>query len=98
MPLKKHKLTASMIYYYVTDMDRAVKFYTETLGLKLRIRFDDHWAEVEAGPINIGLHPMDTKPKKGGGTLSMNVGDIEGFVASIKTKGAKTGKINTPER
>ena len=31
---------------FVTDMDRAVKFYTDILGLKLMQRFENHWASV----------------------------------------------------
>ena len=43
---------------YVSNMDSAVRFYTEALGLKLRFRAEDHWAEVEAGKdLVIGLHP-----------------------------------------
>ena len=87
-----------MIYYYVSDMDKAIKFYTEVLGLPLKVRFENHWAEVDAGPITIGLHPAEGKPKKGGGTISLNVKDIEGFVNEIKSKGAKVGKIQSPER
>ncbi len=34
---------------FVSDMDRAVRFYTEVLGLKLTNRFGDSWATVEAG-------------------------------------------------
>src|SRR5713101_6395731 len=34
---------------YVSNMDRAVRFYSETLGLKLAYRFGDHWASIEAG-------------------------------------------------
>ena len=34
---------------FVSDMDRAVRFYTEVLGLKLTNRFGNHWATVEAG-------------------------------------------------
>jgi catechol 2,3-dioxygenase-like lactoylglutathione lyase family enzyme len=48
---------------YVTNMDRAVRFYTETLGLKLAYRFGDHWASVECGKgLTIGLHPTDAPP------------------------------------
>src|SRR5215831_14022294 len=47
---------------YVTNMDRAVRFYTETLGLKLAYRFGDHWASVECGKgLTIGLHPTTTE-------------------------------------
>ena len=35
---------------YVSNMDAAVRFYTEDLGLKLTNRFGDHWATIEAGP------------------------------------------------
>src|SRR5690349_24932885 len=42
----------------VSDMDRAVRFYTEVLGLKLTNRFGNHWATVDAGKgLTIGLHP-----------------------------------------
>src|SRR5262245_19357527 len=42
----------------VSDMDRAVRFYTEALGLKLTNRFGNHWATVDAGKgLTIGLHP-----------------------------------------
>jgi catechol 2,3-dioxygenase-like lactoylglutathione lyase family enzyme len=51
---------------YVTNMDRAVRFYTETLGLKLAYRFGDHWASIECGKgLTIGLHPT-TEPVRAG--------------------------------
>ena len=46
----------------VSNMDRAVQFYTEVLGLKLTNRFGDHWATVDAGKgLTIGLHPPSNK-------------------------------------
>src|SRR5258708_503803 len=46
------------ITVYVSNMDTAVRFYTETLGLKLAYRFGDHGASVEVGKgLTIGLHP-----------------------------------------
>lgn len=101
MAKKKSSLQAAQVYYYVSNMDRAVKFYTEILGLPLKIRFDNYWAEVNAGPITIGLHPTDDgkKPQQGGGgTISFHVNDIESFVEDLKKKGAKVGKIHAPER
>ena len=55
---------------YVSNMDAAVQFYTETLGLTLTNRFGNHWATLEAGPcywthgeagLTIGLHPASPK-------------------------------------
>ena len=33
----------------VSDLQRAVKFYTETLGLRLRAGYWDQWASIDAG-------------------------------------------------
>ena len=42
---------------YITDMDRAVEFYTISLGLSLKTRIGNEWAEIEAGDgLIIGLH------------------------------------------
>src|SRR5262245_36465325 len=45
---------------YVTKMDLAIRFYTETLGLRLITRIDDEWAELDAGNgMVVGLHPAN---------------------------------------
>jgi len=55
---------------YVSNMDAAVQFYTETLGLTLTNRFGNHWATLETGTcywthgeagLTIGLHPVSPK-------------------------------------
>jgi catechol 2,3-dioxygenase-like lactoylglutathione lyase family enzyme len=55
---------------YVSDMDSAVRFYTETLGLTLTNRFGNHWATLETtasywthgeAGLTIGLHPASPK-------------------------------------
>ncbi|HTX39588.1 MAG TPA: VOC family protein [Bryobacteraceae bacterium] len=78
---------------FVSNMDRAVRFYTEVLGLKLTNRFGDHWATVEAGKgLTIGLHPASPKypapGTKGGMMLGMEIDDsIERVVARLSEKG-----------
>lgn len=43
---------------YVSDLDRAVRFYTATLGLTLTMHVPGHWASVAAPDgTNFGLHP-----------------------------------------
>ena len=42
---------------YVTDMERAVKFYTDALGLKLLYQAGSGWAQIDAGKgLILGLH------------------------------------------
>jgi uncharacterized protein (TIGR00369 family) len=50
----------------VADFDRAISFYTETLGLKLIVRFGDEWACMDAGEgMLIGLIPRSAGPNTG---------------------------------
>jgi catechol 2,3-dioxygenase-like lactoylglutathione lyase family enzyme len=51
---------------YVSDMQRSITFYTGVLGLRLAFRADDHWAQLDAGGLSIGLHPSsDRNPAPG---------------------------------
>ena len=64
----------------VSDMDRAVVFYTEILGLKLTNRFGDHWATVQAGAsLTVGLHPASPQypapGTKGGMMLGLEINE-----------------------
>jgi len=78
---------------YVTNMDRAVRFYTETLGLKLAYRFGDHWASVEVGKgLTIGLHPTSEKSPAGSKKAGMSIGlelsgSIDAAVKTLETRG-----------
>jgi catechol 2,3-dioxygenase-like lactoylglutathione lyase family enzyme len=42
-------ITGGNATVYVSNMDNAVRFYTEVLGLKLTDRFGSHFATVQAG-------------------------------------------------
>ena len=78
---------------YVSNMDRAVRFYTEALGLKLAYRFGDHWASVELGKgLTIGLHPASGESSPTGTKSGMSIGlelngKIEDAVAKLEAKG-----------
>jgi predicted enzyme related to lactoylglutathione lyase len=94
-------LKVTTAFYDVQDMDRAVKFYTETLELPLKVRFENHWAEVDAGSISIGLHPTEdgaAVSQEGGATVSFAVPNLEAFADKLKSKGVEVGQIRTPPR
>lgn len=85
---------------YVSNMDRAVRFYTETLGLKLAYRFGDHWAAVEVGRgLTIGLHPASSQMpagRKGSMAIGLEVnGSIREAVKALESKGVRfQGQVN----
>jgi catechol 2,3-dioxygenase-like lactoylglutathione lyase family enzyme len=64
MELKDHNVTIM-----VKDMDRSIKFY-ESIGLKLKNRWDDHYAMMSGGGLTIGIHPAKDEPVSSG-TLSI---------------------------
>lgn len=84
----------------VTDMDRAVRFYTETLGLKLAYRLGGHWASVELGKgLTIGLHPASGETRaEGRGSMAIGLelsGSIDDAMKALEAKGVKfQGPVN----
>ncbi|HXB23609.1 MAG TPA: VOC family protein [Gemmatimonadaceae bacterium] len=79
---------------FVSNMDAAVRFYSETLGLKLAYRFGDHWASIEAGRgLTIGLHPDSNPPRaghKGGMEIGLELeGSLEDAMRTLEAKGVK---------
>ena len=95
---KKPALAIGCVYYRVKDMGRAVRFYTKTLGLPLVVRYDDDWAEVDAGTTRIGLHPAHGKVEGGGATVSFYVKDLDTEARRLKRLGAKRGPIHATPR
>ena len=78
---------------YVSDMQRAVDFYHETLELPLVFRAGDHWAELDAGDgLHLGLHPASARGpapgNPGGITVGLAVDEpIAGVVETLRNRG-----------
>jgi|GEM_PF-1883513 catechol 2,3-dioxygenase-like lactoylglutathione lyase family enzyme len=56
------KITETNVTIMVADLDKAIKFY-ENIGLKLKQRWESHYAMIETKGLTIGLHPSDGKAK-----------------------------------
>ena len=88
-------ISGGNVTVFVSNMDEAIRFYTEVLGLKLGSRFGNDWATVDAGEgLTIGLHPASPKypppGTKGGVMLGLEVDEpIEAVVARLTGKGVR---------
>jgi predicted enzyme related to lactoylglutathione lyase len=85
--------TIDHVYYWVSDMDRAVKFYEEILGLPLARRDGETWAEFDAGPIRLNLHQgvEGWPPQPGGATAVFRVDDLEAARSELEGRGVEFG-------
>lgn len=90
---------------YGTDIERAIRFYTETLGLELRVRVGSEWAELDAGAgLILGLHlarPPDTVPAGTRGAINIELaakGPLDDVVAELSRRDAsfKGGILSYP--
>ena len=79
------------VYYWVSDMDRAVTFYTDVLGLRLLRRDGGNWAELDAGGIRLALHgAIEGRPMEvGGATAVFRVEDLDSTRAELEGRGAE---------
>lgn len=72
----------------VKDMDIAIHFYVEVLGLTLLNRYDNHYAEIQAPDLNIGLHPSSTKTVRGNNmSIGFGVINFDETIKDLSTKG-----------
>jgi catechol 2,3-dioxygenase-like lactoylglutathione lyase family enzyme len=77
----------------VRNMDRAVKFYTESLGGKVLLRMEgdmkDFWASVSVSGSEFWLVSPEEKEKLKLAYSVFVVDDIKAGVADLKSKGVK---------
>lgn len=91
---------AGAVRYQVTDVDRAVAFYTETFGFREVMRPGPAFASIAkdgltlwlSGPKSSGARPLaGGVPQEPGGSnrIVLQVTDLETCVASLKEQGVK---------
>jgi catechol 2,3-dioxygenase-like lactoylglutathione lyase family enzyme len=77
----------------VRNMDRAVKFYTETLGGKLLLRMEgemkDFWASLQVSGCEFWLVSPEEKEKRELAYDVFMVEDIKAAVSQLKGKGVR---------
>jgi predicted enzyme related to lactoylglutathione lyase len=78
----------SYIIEFVDNMDRAVAFYRDTVGLKLKFQSPE-WSEFETGPTTLALHPARAQNRAGRRELGFNVEDLGAFHREMSAKGVQ---------
>lgn len=76
------------VYYWTRDMDAAVAFYTDVVGLSLIRRQGSGWAELEATPIRLALHGTEDAELPRSGTVVFRVDDLDEARWTLEEKGA----------
>jgi len=76
------------VYYWTRDMDRALAFYTEVVGLGLLRRDGDEWAELDGGPVRLALHGTDLAEPPASGTVVLRVDDLDETRWALESRGA----------
>ena len=74
------KIMSTNFTIMVKDLSASIKFY-ESIGLKLKQRWEDHYAMVSATGITLGLHPSDEAHRSSGTT---SVGFMIGSLAEAR--------------
>jgi predicted enzyme related to lactoylglutathione lyase len=86
------------VYYYVSDLDRAVRFYSEKLGLELESR--DHVARFKIDGVLFELAPTGDASRysgHGNARLCFSVQDMRSAVDDLERKGVPVSPVHHVE-
>jgi predicted enzyme related to lactoylglutathione lyase len=73
---------------FVSDMNNAVKFHRDTLGLQLKFE-SPGWSEFVTGETTLALHPASERNPAGKCELGFTVPDVETFFRDMRAKGVE---------
>ena len=93
------KFNFDAIFYYVSDLERAIKFYTDVFGFELQSR--DYVARFLIGGVLFELVPTtDSCKLQGGGNarLCLQVDDIHEAIMDLRAKGVPTANAESKEK
>jgi catechol 2,3-dioxygenase-like lactoylglutathione lyase family enzyme len=82
------------IFYYVRDLDAAVRFYRDVLGLSLQS--EDAVARFDVDGVLFELVPADDDSQltgDGNARLTFRVDDIERTAAELRERGIEVGDV-----
>jgi predicted enzyme related to lactoylglutathione lyase len=83
------------VFFYVGEMDRAVAFYNDVLGLPLLER-SPTWSALDCGGVRVGLHLAhgDERVGDSGTVVSFRVADAHDAAARLRAAGVRVGDVS----
>ena len=83
-------MTATLSYAikFVGDMDEAVRFHLDHLGLSLRFRSPE-WSEFDTGQTTLALHKASSEHPAGTCQLGFSVEHIDDFYVQRTAQGVR---------
>jgi predicted enzyme related to lactoylglutathione lyase len=77
-------------FYWTKDMDEAVAFYRDVLGLDLTARFGEDWSEFDVGGSRVALHgSRGMAPPNEGATVVFEVDDLDATMRALQGRGVR---------
>jgi lactoylglutathione lyase len=81
-------LKLTHVIEFVADMDGAVKFYRDVIGLPLKFQ-SPAWSEFVTGETSLALHPASESKPAGSVELGFHSDDLPRFHQEMSAKGVK---------
>lgn len=86
----------AVVRIFVSDWNRAIRFYTETLGLPVSYRSDEYgWAELDTGAAKLALERVPPDDAEGQGHIgrfvgvSLRVADVDATYVALSKRGVE---------
>ena len=82
--------------HYVADMDAAIAFYRDRLGLALKFA-SPGWSEFATGETTLALHPASASHPPGSTGLGLHSDEIDALHRRLSASGVRFTRPPTPE-
>lgn len=83
-----------MIMLHTDDLESSIKFYTESLGMKLKFRDGDHFAAIDGGSVTLALATDIDHPIPGQVVVGIKTDDVDAAAKAIEEQGG--GIVKAP--
>ena len=80
------------VWYHVTDLDAARRFYRETLGFEeTAVDFAERWSHLRHGAMEVGL--AEGTPADDGVVAHVDVDDVKAEADRLRGEGVNVGVV-----